>query len=164
MSLGFAFRDVFFPPKNILAEVGIEPGFVVLDYGCGTGSYSIAAAALVGQSGKVYSLDIHSLAVRRVQEVASKKRLTNIETILSDCATGLPEGCIDVVLLFDTLHDLSHPYGILAELYRVLKPGAICSVTDHHMKEEEIMSEVTRSGLFTLRRKGKRTYNFLKGK
>jgi SAM-dependent methyltransferase len=77
MSLGFAFRDMFSPPKNILAEVGIEPGFVVLDYGCGTGSYSIAAAELVGRSGKVYSLDIHPLAVRRVQEVASKKRLTN---------------------------------------------------------------------------------------
>jgi len=162
MSLSFAFRDIFSPPGNILKEVGIEPGFVILDYGCGTGSYSIPAAQLVGESGKVYALDIHPLAVQRVHKVASKKGLTNIETILSDCATGLPESCVDVVLLFDTLHDLGHPYEVLRELHRVLKPMGTYSISDHHMKEDAILSEVTSRGLFRLWRKGRRTYTFLK--
>ena len=95
MSFGFVLRDLFSPRRNILNEVGIRPGFYILDYGCGPGSYSIVAAEMVGRTGGVYALDIHPLAVRRVQDVASKKRLTNIETIHSNCATGLPSNSVD---------------------------------------------------------------------
>ena len=163
MSFGFIFRDIFLPRKDILAEVGIKPGFRILDYGCGSGSYTVVAAQLVGKSGKVYALDIHPLAIQKVRSVASKRGLANVETILSDCATGLPDESVDVVLLYDTLHDLSKPDEVLAELHRVLKPDSILSFNDHHMKDEnEIISKITGKGLFRLSRKGKRVYNFLK--
>ena len=150
MSFSFKFRDFLLPRENILKEVGIKPSFYILDYGCGPGSYAIAAAQLVGQSGKVYALDIHPLAVQRVRNIASKKGSTNIETIHSDCATGLPDNSIDVVLLYDTLHKLSKPDEVLAELHRVLKPKAILSFNDHHLKEEEIIFTITGKGLFKL--------------
>lgn len=162
MSVGYKFRDFFLPRKNILEEVGIKPGFQVLDYGCGPGSYTIAAAELVGESGKVYALDIHPLAIQRVQDIASKKRLTNVETILSDCQTGLPDNTLDAVLLYDAFHHLIDPDVVLKELHRVLKPDGILSFSDHHMKEKEIVAEVTNDRLFRLLRKGERTYTFLK--
>ena len=162
MSLGYKLRDFFLPRKNVLQEVGITPGCHLLDYGCGPGGYIIAAAALAGKSGKLYALDIHPIAIQRVQSIASKKQLTNVETILSDCATGLPDESIDAALLYDTLHGLSKPNEVLAELHRVLKPNGILSFNDHHMKEEEIISKITDKGLFKLSRKGKRVYNFSK--
>ena len=162
MSFGYKFRDFFLPRKNTLKEVGIKAGFHVLDYGCGPGGYIIAAVELAGRLGKVYALDIHPLAIQRVQNIVSKKKLTNVETICSDCKTGLPDNSVDVVLLYDTFHDLSDPYGVLEELHRVLKPNGILSFSDHHMKENEIVSKVTNRGLFRLSRKGKRTYSFLK--
>ena len=163
MSFGFKFRDFFLPRKNILEEVGIKSGFHILDYGCGSGSYTIVAAQLVGKSGKVYALDIHPIAIKRIQNIASKRKLTNVETILSDCATGLPDKSIDVALLYDILHELSEPDKVLEELHRVLKPNGILSFNDHHMKEEsEILSKITGKGLFRLSRKGKRVYNFVK--
>jgi ubiquinone/menaquinone biosynthesis C-methylase UbiE len=162
MSWGYIFRDIFLPRRNILAEVGIKLGLSILDYGCGPGGYTVVAAQLVGESGKVYALDIHPLAIRQVQNIAAKKRLTNIETILSDCATGLPDESIDIVLLYDILHDLSEPDEVLAELHRVLKTNSILSVNDHHMKEEEIITKITDKGLFRLSKKGKRVYNFQK--
>ena len=162
MSLTYKFRDLMLPRMNILKEVGIEPGFHVLDYGCGPGSYIIAAAELVGESGKIYALDIHPLAIQKVQSIASKKQLPNVETIYSDCKTGLPDESIDVVLLYDTFHGLSKPNEVLDELYRVLKPNGILSFSDHHMKESEIISKVTDRGLFKLSRKGERVYNFSK--
>jgi ubiquinone/menaquinone biosynthesis C-methylase UbiE len=162
MSLGFKFRDFCLAPNNILKEVEIKPGFHVLDYGCGPGSYSIAAAKLVSESGKVYALDIHPLAIKKVQNTAFKKKLTNIETILSDCATGLPDESIDVVLLYDILHGLGKTHEILAELHRVLKPDGILSLSDHHIKEEDITSKITEPGLFKLARKGEKVYNFSK--
>jgi ubiquinone/menaquinone biosynthesis C-methylase UbiE len=164
MAFTFKLRDFFSPRKNILKEAGIRPGFRVLDYGCGPGSYTTAAAELVGGSGKVYALDIHPLAIRMVRDIASKNKLTNVETILSDCKTGLPDNSVDVVLLYDTFHDLSDPNGVLQELHRVLKPDGLVSFSDHHMKEQEIISRVTETGLFKLSRKGERTYSFSKEK
>jgi len=162
MSFCFKIRDFFLSRMNILKEVGIKPGFHVLDYGCGPGSYVIPLAELVGKSGKIYALDIHPLAIQSVQSIASKKQLTNVETIRSDCATGLPDESIDAALLYDTLHGLSKPNEVLAELHRILKPNGILSFNDHHMEEEEIISKVTDKGLFKLSRKGKRVYNFSK--
>ncbi len=160
MSVWFKLRDMLAPPKSVLGEVGREPGFHLLDYGCGPGSYSLAAAELVGQSGKVYAADIDPLALRRVGSSASKKGLGNIETVHTDCETGLENGTIDVVLLYDTYHDLAEPDRVLEELHRVLKPGSILSFSDHHMTEGEILEKVASQGLFELRRRDKKTYSF----
>ena len=162
MTLLFKFRDFFLPRKNVLKEVGIKPGFGVLDYGCGPGGYIIPLAELVGKSGKIYALDIHPLAIQAVRSIVTRKQLTNVHTIHSDCKTGLPDNSLDVILLYDTFHDLSDPDGVLEELHRVLKPDGILSFSDHHMEENEIVSKVTNGGLFKLSRKGKRTYSFLK--
>ena len=162
MSFGHRFRDLFLPRKNILDEVGIKAGAYVLDYGCGPGSYSVIAAQLVRATGKVYALDIHPIATQRVQKAATKKRLTNVEAIRSDCETGLKNSSVDVVLLYDVFHSLSDSNAVLKELHRVLKPGGILSFTDHHMNENEIVSSVTNSGLFKLLRKGKITHSFSK--
>ncbi len=160
MAFIFKLRDFFLSPRSSLKEAGIKPGFRVLDYGCGPGSYIIAIAEMVGKSGKIYALDINPLAIQSVKGIASKKQLTNVETILSDCKTGLPDDSMDVVLLYDTLHLLSEPDRVLEELHRVLKSDGILSLSDHHMKENEIISKVTKSGLFKLVRKGKMTYSF----
>lgn len=164
MALTFKLRDFLLPRKNILKEVGIKQGFHVLDYGCGPGSYTTAAAELVGSSGKVYAIDIHPLAIQMVRDIVSKNKLTNVGNILSDRSTGLPDNSVDVVLLYDTFHDLRDPNGVLQELHRVLKPEGILSFSDHHMKEQEIISRVTEKGLFKLSGRGKKTFSFLKEK
>jgi ubiquinone/menaquinone biosynthesis C-methylase UbiE len=164
MSSLFVVRDLFLPRENVLKEVNIKPGFSVLDYGCGPGSYTVVASKLVGSTGKVYALDIHPLAIQKVRTLASKKGLTNIETIQSDCATGLEDESMDVVLLYDILHDLNQPEKILEELHRVLKPGGILSCNDHHMKGNRIITRTTEKGLFALSNQGKKTYNFFKSK
>jgi ubiquinone/menaquinone biosynthesis C-methylase UbiE len=164
MAFTFKIRDFFRPRKNIVKEGGIEEGFHILDYGCGSGSYITAVAELVGKSGKIYALDINPLAIEMVKKIAAKNQLMNVETILSDRKTGLPDDGIDVVLLYDTFHDLTDPNGVLEELHRILKPDRILSFSDHHMKENEIVSNLTKRGLFRLLRKGERTYSFLKVK
>ena len=162
MSFGYKFRDLFSPRKDILKEVGIQPGFHVLDYGCGPGSYAIPIAELVGESGRIYALDIHPLAIQKIQRIASRKALTNVVTIRSDCKTGLRDNSVDAVLMYDTFHALSDPNSVLEELHRVLKSNGVLSFSDHHMKENEILAKVTRRGLFSLSRRGKKTHRFLK--
>jgi ubiquinone/menaquinone biosynthesis C-methylase UbiE len=162
MALAFKIRDFLRSRMDILGEVGIKQGFHVLDYGCGPGSYVKATAGLVGNSGMVYALDINPLAIQMVKKIALKNRLTSVETILSDRKTGLPDDSIDVILLYDAFHHLPDPNGVLEELCRLLKSDGILSFSDHHMKEDEIISKVTSKGFFGLLRKGKRTYTFAK--
>lgn len=163
MALVLGMRDFFRPRGEVLKEVGIKPGFYILEYGCGPGGYTIPAAQMVGEAGKIYALDMHPLAVQMVQSRAARKKLTNIETILSDGATGLSDHSLDAVLLYDVFHELAEPDKVLAELHRALKPGGILSFNDHHLKDEsEIIARITGKGLFQLSKKGKKVYNFHK--
>ena len=162
MSLSFKIRDLLLPRDHILNEVGIKPGFQVLDYGCGTGSYAVVASKMVGTSGTVYALDIHPLAIEYVKKRVSKEHLNNIRTVISGRDTGLPDNSMDIVLLYDIFHELGDPTSVLVELHRVLKTDGVLSFSDHHMKEKEILAGVTVTGLFKLATTGKRTYRFVK--
>ena len=162
MAFAFKIRDFFRPRLNIVKEVGIREGFRVLDYGCGPGSYVAAVAGLVGSSGRLYALDINPLAIKMVEEIVAKKQLLNVETILSGRETGLPDSSLDVVLLYDTFHNLSEPDRAMEELHRVLKSNGVLSFSDHHLKENEVASRVANNRLFRLLRKGERTYSFAK--
>lgn len=162
MTLFFHIRDAFEPRTRILQEVQLEPGLHVLDYGCGPGTYLPGIAERVTETGRVYAVDLHPLAVQRVREWARRRGLVNVRAIQSDCETGLPDESIDVVLLYDVFHMLSEPQDVLAELNRVLKPGGTLSVHDPHIDEQAIVGGVTRSRFFQLDGKGERTYSFTK--
>ncbi|MHA1751653.1 MAG: SAM-dependent methyltransferase, partial [Candidatus Helarchaeota archaeon] len=56
MAFFFRIRDLFSPPIKKIKLLNIKKGSIILDYGCGPGSFSIAAAQLVGNTGKVYAL------------------------------------------------------------------------------------------------------------
>lgn len=164
MVLEFKIRDYLSPRGEVLSEVGIKEGFHVLDYGCGPGGYVLPAHKLVGETGRLYALDVNPLAIKMVKKLVEKNGLKNVETILSDCATGLPSESIDAVLSYDVFHDLEDQESVLKELHRVLKQNGVLSFSDHHMKETDILSTVTKEKLFMLLRKGERTYNFVKDK
>ncbi|MGD8520735.1 MAG: class I SAM-dependent methyltransferase [Desulfobacterales bacterium] len=162
MSIAFKLRDFFSPRINVLNEAGIKPGNSVLDYGCGPGSYILPLSSLVEKGGKIFALDIHPLAIKSAEDISTKNRLDNVKTILSDCETGLPDQSIDVVLLYDTYHDLSNPDEALQEINRILKPEGILSFSDHHMTDKAIKEKITKDNLFDLLKKNNKTYTFSK--
>ena len=162
MRFCFKIRDLLLPRIDVLNEVGIEPARTVLDYGCGSGSYLLPLSTLIGASGRIFALDINSLAIQAVAATAAKNGLKNVETIHSNCATGLPDQSVDFVLLYDTYHDLDNPEEVLQEIHRILKPEGILSFSDHHMKDDDIREQMTRLKLFKLLRKHKKTYSLSK--
>ncbi len=161
MALEFSIRDLLWPRRVILNEVGIRSGMRVLDYGCGPGSYTLPASRMAGKTGRVYALDMHPLALASVRRLRARRKLTNVTTILSDCNTGLGESEVDVALLYDVLHDVEDPTPLLRELHRVLKPQGLLSASDHHLKGQRVATLVTAQGLFRLLRKGRWTYDFV---
>jgi ubiquinone/menaquinone biosynthesis C-methylase UbiE len=162
MSFSFKIRDFLRPRGQILKEVGIKTCCKVLDYGCGPGGYVLPVVKIIGNLGRLFALDVNPLAIDSVQKLVTSKKLANVKTILSDCDSGLPPASIDVVLLYDILHDLDDHDKVLVELHRVLQPEGVLSVSDHHLEVDDIVSRVTKSGLFKLKSKGEKTFSFLK--
>jgi ubiquinone/menaquinone biosynthesis C-methylase UbiE len=162
MAFGFLFRDLINPPENKLREADIKPGERVLDFGCGPGSYSLAAARMVGESGEVYALDIHPLAIKSVSSKASRKGLRNIIAVFPDNDSPFQGKCLDVILLYDVFHEFKDKNQLIGALNRMLCDNGVLSFSDHHLEEKEILDAVTQGGYFKLIKKGKKTYTFKK--
>lgn len=131
-----------------LEEAGIRPGMTVLDFGCGPGRYTLEAAKLVGKEGMVYGVDVQPLAIKMAERRAIKRGLTNVRTVLSDCATHCASRSVDVVLLYDTLHDVDNQPAVLRELQRVLKPAGRISYKDHTLQGETLLDLMRSNGFF----------------
>jgi len=154
--MAFALRlmEPFKRSRERLIGTGLKKGQVVLEYGCGIGSYTIPAAQIVGDEDTVYALDIHPLAIRTVKKRGAKENLTNIQTILSDRETGLPDECVDVVLLYDTLHLVRDKQALLKELHRILKPGGFLSADHAHTAREDFLETMCEENRFSFQSQG----------
>lgn len=112
----------FFAPAKILEKFGVNDRVVdVADFGCGYGTFTLAAASVV--KGKVFALDIDSKMMETVKQKAEEQKLTNIKPILRDFVlrgSGLNDSSVDFVMLFNILH-LDNPVRLLKESYRILK-------------------------------------------
>ena len=164
MAFLIALHHRFINVREKLGKTGIKEGRTVLDFGCGPGHYAIAAARMVGEKGRIYALDIHPLAIRTVEKKANKEGLTNINTILSDRDTGLPDESVDVVLLYDTIHLIKDKRALIEELHRVMKANGILSIWAEHIKVEDVVEIAEKDGLFSLRDRDGKLLNFARGK
>lgn len=147
--------------RETLQEMDLQPGYQLLDFGCGPGGYSLMAAKQVAPGGMVYALDIVPGAAEKLEKKAAKQGMDNIHTITSACETGLADGSMDVVMFFDLLHMLSEPDKVVAELRRVLKASGKLWVNCHHLTDEDIKECITRHGLFRFAKRLPRNLCFL---
>ncbi len=70
MALSFRVRDWLIPPAKKVDRLLLQEGMVVIDYGCGTGSYLKLASERVGTTGRIYALDVQPLAVEAARQRA----------------------------------------------------------------------------------------------
>ncbi len=96
--------------------------------------------------GKVYALDCFPRQLKIVEERSRKQGLTNIETILSDNRTGLPDECIDIVWMCDVFHEVTQRRAVLEELHRVLRREGVLAIYDG--MKDRVLNYTT--GLFSL--------------
>ena len=160
MSLEFRVRDLVRPPRRVLEEAGVRRGMAVLDFGCGPGGFSVAAARMVGPEGRVYAVDIHPLALRSVERAAAAKGLGNLRAIPGDRLADVPAASIDIALLYDVVHDVSQVPTVLAWIHRALKPKGVLSVRDHLLDGDAVTSCLTAKGLFRFVDRSGRTSRF----
>ncbi|RLI10094.1 SAM-dependent methyltransferase [Candidatus Bathyarchaeota archaeon] len=154
---------LFVNPYGLLNAAGLKSGQKVLEVGCGPGFFTIPAAKIVGEKGKVYTLDVNPVAVETVRRKIKEKDLKNIEVILADASeTGLPDESIDVAFLFGVVHALGDVDAVIWEMHRVLKAKGVLSIQKSWWSEKKLLDAVTKNGLFSFREKTSRVFKFEK--
>jgi len=117
-------RKLWHNPEKIL-EPYINQGMKVVDIGCAMGFFSLPLAKMVGQNGKVISVDIQEKMVRSLEKRAQRAGLLDrIETrVCSENSFCLDSfnGEIDFALAFSVVHEIPDPLVFFSEVYRALK-------------------------------------------
>ena len=114
-------------PRDVLAAHGIGEGHIIVDYGCGPGYLTLAAAELAGPSGRVYAVDKEPSMVDLVKQRCAEAGLSNVEAVWNDGAGApVPGSIADFVLCFLVMHYPETDDGreaIARDIARLLKPG-----------------------------------------
>ena len=138
--------------EEVLRRIGIKEGQTVLDFGCGSGHYTIPSAKIVGDEGTVYALDKNRNSLNELLQRARVEKLTNIQRIdtSGEIKIYLDDQSVDAVLLYDifwyfTLSDPRLPQ-LLSEVYRVSRPNALVSVYPKHIDPKQLQGRLENAG------------------
>lgn len=120
--------ESFFEPTEILELLSFPTEGDVVDFGCGYGTFTLAAAAL--GTGKVYAVDIDPEMVRATAKRTQEAGLFDVQVIERDFVThgaGLPDESCNYAMLFNILH-AEDAVALLRQAHDVLRPGGLVAV------------------------------------
>jgi len=108
---------------------------VIADIGSGTGYFTLRLAAHVGESGRVYGVDIDPEMVRHLNRRVRDAGLRNVRVILADPDDPLLPEPVDRFLIVDTWHHIADQVHYLGLMRKLLKPGGQVIMIDFQKRE-----------------------------
>jgi ubiquinone/menaquinone biosynthesis C-methylase UbiE len=111
--------------------MGWKAGQTIGDVGAGKGEIGIAAAGVVGKTGRVYVTELDEEKRKALEGEVKSHGLANIVVLQAAAKqTNLPNECCDGIVLRRVYHHLTAPVEMDASLLRSLKPGGELAIID----------------------------------
>ena len=125
---------MFSDPKNNIKQLGLTEGMSVADFGSGAGHYTLALSQVLGDTGRVYAIDIQKTLLQKIKNIASTENRHNIDILWGDMeqvgGTKLADNSTDAVVLANDLFQVEEKNNVAMEIRRILKPGGKLMVVD----------------------------------
>lgn len=126
-------------PDAALDAVGIPKGAAVADIGAGVGYFTWRLAERVGPRGKVYAVDIQPAMLQQLKRNMAERKLANYVAVLgTGNDPGLPAAAVDLALMVDVYHELSHPGRMLAGIRSALKPDGRLVLLEYRKEDPKV--------------------------
>jgi len=154
-SLLLPVRNLILSPRRLIDRMNLRKNATVLELGPGPGYFSLPVARYLS-AGKLYLADIQPEMLAKAQRRLSKNGITNAEYCLLN-GQNLPfaDTFFDAAFMVTVLGEVENQAEYLAELARILKPGALLSVSeqfgDPDMIGRSALLELLRPYGFTVR-------------
>lgn len=130
---------------KIMKLVPVKAGDKVADIGCGSGYFSFRFAEVVGEKGRVYSMDIKEPHLDFIAEFARKQGVKNVETVLASTDDIRLKEPVDVAFMCSLYHII---YGVASEedrrtlmvsIKKAIKPGGLFVIVDNGPVEDNTL-------------------------
>jgi len=116
---------------NPVALAKLEPGQTVLDLGSGGGIEVLLSAKRVGPDGFVYGLDMTDEMLAVAERNRAAASVENVRFLKGEIESiPLPDATVDVIISNCVINLSADKDAVLAEAYRVLRPGGWFAVSD----------------------------------
>lgn len=121
--------------SQAIDNMDIQPDDHIADIGAGSGYYTFRMAARAPR-GKVYAVDLQREMLALMDEKIDREGIDNVELLRgTETSPRLPENTLDLVVMVDVYHELSHPREMMEEIVQALKPNGRFVLLEYRMED-----------------------------
>lgn len=124
----------FTNPEANIGALGIYEGMYIADLGAGVGAYTIPLAERVGETGRVYAVEVQKDFLTNIKNEATARGFNNVELLWGDIerlgGTKIKDEGVDAVVISNVLFQADDKKGLLNEASRILKTGGKLLLVD----------------------------------
>jgi ubiquinone/menaquinone biosynthesis C-methylase UbiE len=126
-------------PDLAMRLIRVQRGQTVADLGAGSGYYTRRLARAVGDTGRVYAVDIQQGMLDLLQAALTRDRITNVVPVLGGVDDPrLPADSLDLILMVDVYHEFAQPQTMLQRMKTALKPGGRLVLLEYRGEDRDV--------------------------